>query len=144
MSDFQSIKNILLVEDDSSYQELMRVAFEENCIIHNLHIVKNGEEALNFLRRQKQKPQKFRTDLILLDLELPKMHGHELLTIVKQDPELKLIPVIVFTTSTQPQDIVKSYSLKANCYINKPYDLEDFFKLIKTSLRFWLNCAKIP
>ena len=144
MANSQLIKNILLVEDNPSYQDLMLVAFEENDIEHNLHIVSNGEEALLFLQQKKKYSNSPRPDLILLDLDLPGMHGHELLKIVKQDINLKLIPVIVFTSSSQQQDILASYNLKANCYLSKPYDLDDFLAIVQKSLNFWLNFSKLP
>jgi CheY-like chemotaxis protein len=144
MSNSQAVKQILLVEDNASYRDLVLAAFEEELIPHNLHIVKSGEEALSWLRQQNQYEQVSRPDLILLDLELPRMHGHELLTIIKSEPQFKLIPVIVFTTSTKQKDILKSYSLKANCYVNKPYDLEEFFTVIKKTLQFWLNFSIMP
>ena len=140
----QLIKNVLLVEDNPSYQDLMLVAFEENDIAHNLHIVGNGEEALLFLKQQKRYFDSPRPDLILLDLDLPGMHGHELLKIIKQDTKLKLIPVIVFTSSSQQKDITKSYKLKANCYLSKPYNLDDFLAVVQKSLNFWLNFSILP
>lgn len=144
MINSQPIKNILLVEDNPSYQDLMLLAFEENNIAHNLHIVNNGEEALTFLHRQKEYSNFPRPDIIILDLNLPGIHGHELLKIIKQDHKLKIIPVIVFTSSSQPNDIVESYNLKANCYLSKPYDLEDFLALVQKSLNFWLKFSKLP
>ncbi len=137
-------KTVLLVEDTPSYQELMAVAFEENNILDQLYIVENGEDALKFLHREKEYANVPIPDLILLDLDLPKINGYELLKIIKQDQHLKLIPVIIFTSSTQQQDILQSYDLQANCYLNKPYDLEDFLTLVKTSLNFWLHCSQIP
>ncbi len=139
-----SVKNILLVEDNPSYQDLMREVFDEKKIIHNLHIVNNGEQALSFLRQQHCYTGVPRPDLILLDLNLPGMHGHEFLKIIKQDLQLKLIPVIVFTTSTEPKDVIQSYNLKANCYVSKPGELEQFFAVVDTSLNFWLHCSKLP
>jgi CheY-like chemotaxis protein len=139
-----SVKNILLVEDNPSYQDLMIEAFDEKKIIHNLHIVNNGEQALSFLRQQHYYTGVPRPDLILLDLNLPGMHGHEFLKIIKRDLELKLIPVIVFTTSTEPKDVIQSYNLKANCYVTKPCELEEFFAVVDTSLNFWLHCSKLP
>lgn len=138
------VKNILLVEDNPSYQDLMIEAFDEKKIIHNLHIVNNGEQALSFLKKQHYYTKVPRPDLILLDLNLPGMHGHELLKIIKLDLELKLIPVIVFTTSTETKDIIQSYNLKANCYVSKPYELESFFTVVEASLNFWLHCSKLP
>ena len=137
-------KNVLLVEDTPSYQELMSVAFEENNISDQLHIVENGEEALKFLRRENAYKNAPIPDLILLDLDLPKIHGYELLKTIKQDEQLKLIPVIIFTSSTQQKDIWQSYDLQANCYLSKPYDLEDFLSLVHTSLNFWLHFSQIP
>ncbi len=138
------IKNILLVEDSPSYQDLMWIAFEENYIDHNLHIVSNASEALNFLRRTHPYFNVPLVDLIILDLDLPGIHGHELLTIVKQDLLLKSIPVIVFTSSTNATDILTSYRLKANCYLNKPLDLESFLHTIEKTLEFWLDFSQIP
>lgn len=138
------IKNVLLVEDNASYRDLMRVAFEENQIAHKLHTVNNAEEALSFLQQQEKYANAPRPDLIMLDLDLPKMHGHELLKIIKQDINLKLIPVIVFTSSLQQKDILESYNLKANCYLNKPYNLDDFLAVVQKSLNFWLNFSKLP
>jgi two-component system response regulator len=144
MINSQSLKEILLVEDAPSYQDLMSIAFEENNILHHLHIVSSAEEALNFLTRQQQYHHAPRPDLIILDLELPGMHGHELLKIIKQDPQIKFIPVIVFTTSDNPTDIQQSYDLKANCYIRKPHDLDSFLVVVQESLNFWLNWSKTP
>lgn len=144
MASYQIIKNVLLVEDNPSYQDLMLVAFEENNIDHNLHIVSNAEKALLFLQQQEEYFDSPRPDLILLDLDLPKIHGHEFLKIIKQDLKLKLIPVIVFTSSIQQKDILESYSLKANCYLNKPYNLDDFLAVVQKSLNFWLNFSKLP
>ena len=138
------IKHILLVEDTPSYQDLMLVAFEENNIPDKLHIVENGEEALKFLRRETPYTNVPIPDLILLDLDLPGIHGYELLKIIKQDEQLKLIPVIIFTSSTQQRDILQSYDLQANCYLSKPYEFEDFSALVQTSLNFWLHFSQIP
>ncbi len=138
------IKHILLVEDTPSYQDLMLVAFEENNIPDKLHIVENGEEALKFLRRESPYTNVPIPDLILLDLDLPGIHGYELLKTIKQDEQLKLIPVIIFTSSTQQKDILQSYELQANCYLSKPYEFEDFLVLVQTSLNFWLHFSQIP
>ncbi|GAB4538493.1 MAG: response regulator [Pleurocapsa sp.] len=137
-------KNILLIEDNPSYQDLMEVAFEENQISHNLYIVSNAQEALEFLLHPASDGNKLRCDLIILDLNLPGMHGHELLNIIKRDDLLKLIPVVVFTSSTANDDILKCYNLNANCYLTKPFELEEFFEVVQKSLNFWLNCACSP
>lgn len=140
----EMLKNILLVEDTPSYQDLMLVAFEENKIPDNLHIVENGEEALKFLRREIPYTKVPIPDLILLDLDLPGIDGYELLKTIKQDRQLQLIPVIIFTSSTLQKDILQSYELQANCYLNKPYNFEDFLALVQTSLDFWLHFSQIP
>ena len=139
-----AIKNILLVEDTKSYQELMLVAFEENKIPDKLYIVETGEEALKFLRRENHYKNVPIPDLILLDLDLPGIHGHEILKTIKQDEEMQIIPVIIFTSSTQQKDILQSYELQANCYLTKPYDFENFLALVETSLDFWLHFSQIP
>ena len=140
----QLIKNVLLVEDNPSYQYLMAIAFEENNIAHNLHIVSNGEETLLLLQQQ-QKYWNFPSpDLIILDLDLPRMDGQELLTIIKQDLKLKLIPVIVWTSSSLPKELLESYNLKANCYLSKSSNLDDFFAIVQTSLEFCLNSSQLP
>ena len=138
------IKNVLLVEDNPSYQDLMLVAFEENDIDHNLHIVSNAEDALLFLRQAQKYRDYPSPDIIILDLDLPRMHGHELLKIIKKDLKYKLIPVIVFTSSNHQKDILESYNLKANCYLSKPYELDDFLAVVQKSLNFWLNFSQLP
>ena len=139
-----TVNHILLVEDTPSDGELMSIAFEENQFPHQLHIVHDGESALDFLMAKKQYSNAPRPDLILLDLNLPKISGHELLKIVKNEPKLKTIPVIILSSSTLQKDILKSYNLKANCYLNKPYNLKEFINLIKISLNFWLNYSQPP
>ena len=139
-----STNDILFVEDTLSYQDLMKIAFEENNIPHRLHIVSDGESALNFLWQNSPFDGVPRPDLILLDLNLPKIDGYEVLKTIKQDLKLKTIPVIVLTSSTAQKDIIKSYNLKANCYLNKPYNLSEFIYLVNSSLSFWLNYSKIP
>ncbi len=122
----------------------MAIAFEENNIAHNLHIVSNGEETLLLLQQQ-QKYWNFPSpDLIILDLDLPRMDGQELLTIIKQDLKLKLIPVIVWTSSSLPKELLESYNLKANCYLSKSSNLDDFFAIVQTSLEFCLNSSQLP
>ncbi|WP_222426927.1 response regulator [Hyella patelloides] len=133
-----------MIEDTLSYQDLMRIAFEENNLPHKLHIVSNGESALKFLRREKPYCNVPRPDLILLDLNLPKINGHELLKTIKEEPKFKIIPVIILTSSNAQKDIIKSYNLKANCYLNKPYNLQELINLVKISLNFWLNYSQLP
>ena len=134
---------ILLVEDTPSYQDLMLIAFEENDFPYELHIVNSGEAALQFLRQEECYSKAPRPDLILLDLNLPKISGYDLLKTIKKELKFKTIPVIILTSSTEQTDILKSYNLKANCYLTKPYSLQEFIKLVKVSLNFWLNCSQL-
>ncbi|MGL5872425.1 MAG: response regulator [Xenococcaceae cyanobacterium] len=144
MTTLPNLNNILLVEDTLSQQELMAIAIEDCQIPHRLHIVNNGEEALDFLLQKNLYSQAPRPNLIILDLNLPKLNGYELLTIIKQNSNLKIVPVIIFTTSKSSSDVKQSYTLGANCYISKPYDLEEFLTVVKTSLKFWLNFTILP
>ncbi len=138
---------ILLIEDKKSYVDLILEALEnchDNQVNCNLYVVKNGEEALNFLYRKENYAQAPRPEIILLDLDLPKMNGLDLLLIIKENPELKLIPVVVLTTSSQPKDILESYKRHANCYITKPFELDRFFQTIQATVNFWFTSAKLP
>ncbi|HIK11202.1 MAG TPA: response regulator [Oscillatoriaceae cyanobacterium M33_DOE_052] len=144
MSSPDQPKEILLVEDSPSHQDLMLEALEETSISHKVHIVNNGEEALEFLRRQNNYVAAPRPHLILLDLNMPRMDGRELLAIIKADLELKLIPVVVFTTSKAANDVIKSYGLHANCYISKPSDIDKLFEFVKVIVHFWLNIVTLP
>lgn len=137
-------KNVLLIEDTLSHQDLMKIAFENCNSPHQLDIVSDGEEALDYLLQRYPYQDSPRPDLIFLDLDLPKIDGYQLLSIIKNNDLLKSIPVIVFTTSNSQLDILQSYKLKANCYLCKPYQLEDFFAVIKTSLNFWLDFCLLP
>ena len=121
----------------------MLIAFEENNLPYKLHIVSNGEAALQFLHQESSYSKAPRPDLILLDLNLPKISGYDLLKTIKQESKLKTIPVIILTSSTEQTDILKSYNLKANCYLTKPYSLKEFINLVKVSLNFWLNCSQL-
>ncbi|MBK4730545.1 response regulator [Oxynema sp. CENA135] len=144
MTPIDVTKNILLVEDQLSHQDLILEALEESHFQPQVHIVKNGEEALDFLYCKNNHAKSPRPDLILLDLNLPKMDGRELLSIVKQDSQLQLIPIVVFTTSTAEVDVIKSYSLHANCYITKPSDLDKFFNCVRAIVEFWLMIVTPP
>ncbi len=139
-----STNDILLVEDRRSHQDLVLEAFEENNIPHQVHIVGNGEEALDFLQRRQNYANAPRPDLIVLDLNLPKMDGRELLGILKQHPDLKTIPVVVFSSSSAASDVLGSYSLHANSYVTKPTDLEQFFAAVQGIVDFWLKLAALP
>ena len=124
---------ILLVEDNPGDVRLTREALRDGKVRNNLNVVDDGVKALEFLRRQGGFGKAPRPDLILLDLNLPRMSGREVLTEIKSDPELRSIPVVVLTTSQAEQDIVKAYELNANCYVTKPVDLDQFITVVKTS-----------
>jgi CheY-like chemotaxis protein len=135
---------ILLVEDNPGDVRLTLEAFKEGKLHNRLHIARDGEEALAFLRRQGPYAEAVRPDLILLDLNLPKKDGREVLAEIKQDQELHRIPVVVLTTSKAEQDILKVYDLHANCYITKPMDLDQFLRVVRAIEEFWLEIVKLP
>lgn len=135
---------ILLVEDSPGDVRLTQEALRDAKVQNNLHIASDGIEATAFLWRQGKHANAPRPDLILLDLNLPKKGGREVLEEIKQDPSLKSIPVVILTTSAAEEDILRSYQLHANCYITKPVDLEQFLKVIKTIDNFWLAIVKLP
>jgi CheY-like chemotaxis protein len=135
---------ILLVEDSPSDADLTEEALSDGKVLNNLHWVEDGVEAIAFLRRQGKYTNAPRPDLILLDLNLPKKDGRDVLAEIKADPSLKLIPVIVLTTSAAERDILKTYELNANCYITKPIDLEQFICVVKLIEQFWLALVKLP
>ncbi|MFQ5814086.1 MAG: response regulator [Anaerolineae bacterium] len=135
---------ILLVEDNPGDARLTVEALKEGKMQNNLHTVGDGVEALAFLRREGKYADAPHPDLILLDLNLPKKDGREVLAEIKGDPHLKRIPVVVLTTSKSEQDILKTYDLHANCYITKPVDLEQFISVAKSIEDFWLTVVKLP
>ena len=135
---------VLLVEDNPGDARLAREAFRDvNRSIH-LHLASDGLEAMAYLRRQGEHRDAARPDLILLDLNLPKMDGREVLAQIKEDESLKLIPTVILTTSDAEADIVRSYQLQANCYLNKPVQLDAFENLVKSINDFWLTKVKLP
>jgi CheY-like chemotaxis protein len=136
--------DILLVEDNDADVRLTQEVFAESKIRNNLIIANDGAEALACLRRQGKFKNCARPDLILLDLNLPVMSGREVLAKIKEDADLKSIPVVVLTTSKAEEDIVKSYKLHANCYITKPVDLEQFMTVVTYIEDFWLAIVKLP
>jgi CheY-like chemotaxis protein len=131
--------DILLIEDNPGDVRLTQEALKESRIQNNLFVVNDGIEALEFLKRSGKKP-----DLILLDLNLPKMDGREVLRAIKQNTEFKRIPVVVLSTSSAEKDIIESYNGYANCYITKPVDLEQFLSFVKTIEEFWFSMVKLP
>ena len=135
---------ILLVEDSPSDVDLTREALEDTKVHNNLSVVGDGVEALAFLRREGRYADAPYPDLILLDLNLPKKDGREVLAEIKSDPELRRIPVVVLTTSEAEQDIVESYNLYANCYVKKPVDLDAFIQVVRSIDNFWLAIVKLP
>ncbi len=135
---------ILLVEDNEGDVGLVEEVFEEGRINNNLSVAEDGEEAMMFLRKEGQFANATRPDLILLDLNLPGKDGREVLKEVKEDDNLKKIPIVVLTTSKAEEDILKSYDLHANSYITKPVDFNQFINVIKSIESFWLEVVKLP
>jgi len=135
---------ILLVEDNLADVRLTQEALKEEKLFNNLSVVNDGVEALAFLRREGKYANAVRPDLILLDLNLPRKDGREVLEEIKNDPTLEAIPVVVLTVSEADKDILVSYHLHANCYIVKPLDLNQFSKVVKSIQDFWLTIVKLP
>lgn len=135
---------VLLVEDDPSDVELTIETLKDSKLVINLNVVKDGAEALAYLKREAPYVDAIRPDLILLDLNLPKKDGREVLCEIKNDDTLKLIPVVILTTSSADEDIVKSYNYGANCYITKPVGLDQFARVVKTIENFWFTIVKLP
>lgn len=136
--------DILLVEDNPGDVRLTIEALKEGKVNNNLHVAGDGVEAMNFLRREGKYANAPRPDIILLDLNLPRKDGREVLTDIKRDDTLKAIPVVIMTTSKAEEDIVRSYKLHANCYITKPVGLEKFVEVVKSIEDFWLCIVKLP
>lgn len=135
---------ILLVEDSPGDIRLTREVLRDAKIANELHIVGDGEEAMRFLRQQDGYADRPRPDLMLLDLNLPRKDGREVLAELKEDPALHRIPVIVLTTSAAERDIVRSYDLQAACYITKPIDLDEFISVVRSIESFWLSIVRLP
>jgi len=135
---------ILLVEDNAGDARLAREALGEAKVWNNLSWVPDGVEALAYLRREGRYGGAVRPDIILLDLNLPRKDGREVLSEIKSEDSLKRIPVVILTTSQAEEDIHKAYQLNANCYISKPVDLDHFMKVVKTIEDFWLTIVKLP
>jgi chemotaxis family two-component system response regulator Rcp1 len=133
-----------MVEDNPGDIRLCVEALKEGKVRNNLHTVGDGEEALAFLRRQGSHAEAPRPDLILLDLNLPKKTGQEVLAEIKEDPDLRRIPVVILTVSEAEADILKTYNLHANCYITKPVDLDRFIEVVKSIENFWLTVVMLP
>ena len=135
---------ILLVEDNAGDAELAAEALATSKVLNALHVVGDGEEALAYLRGTGKHRHTVRPDLVLLDLNLPKIDGREVLAAIKVDPLLKRIPVVVLTTSRDERDVLESYNLHANCYITKPIDFDQFADVVRSIEDFWLSIVKLP
>ena len=135
---------VLLVEDSPGDVRLTREAFKDAKVHINLHVASDGAEAMEYLGREGKHANAPRPDLILLDLNLPKKDGREVLAELKESPALKCIPVVILTTSASETDIDGSYQHHANCYITKPVDLEGFLKVVKSIDSFWLSVVRLP
>lgn len=144
VSDRNQPINILLVEDNPADVYLIRTILQASQTSYRLHNVLNGEEVMKFLLQQEKNTNTSRPDLILLDLNLPLKNGFEVLKEIKSIPEFKMIPVIILTSSTAEQDILKSYNLFASCYISKPLDWNDFINTFKSLENFWLQLVHLP
>ncbi len=136
--------DVLLVEDDPGDELITREAFEHNKIKNTLHVARDGEEGLDFLYRRRGHENAPRPDLVLLDLNLPKYDGRHLLQTLKSDPDLQHIPVIVLTTSSAEEDVLRSYQLHANAYVTKPVDLDQFMSAVRQIDEFFIQVVRLP
>lgn len=143
MSTFQDLE-ILLVEDNEGDVQLTIEAFKEAKIRNQIKVVRDGEEALDYLRKQGNYADALSPDIILLDINLPKIDGKEVLSTMKNDPVLKTIPVIMLTTSSADADVQESYANHANCYVVKPVDLDKFMDVIRGIEEYWVSIVKLP
>ena len=135
---------ILLVEDNPDDANLTMDALKDGRVRNVVRLVEDGEEAMGYLRREGHNAAAARPDLILLDLNLPRKSGREVLAEIKQDPDLKRIPVVIMTTSKSEQDVFEAYNLHANCYVTKPVDLDQFLGVVRKIEDFWLTVVKLP
>ena len=135
---------ILLVEDSPADARLTQEALNEAKLLHDLYVVSDGVEALSFLYKKNGHTNAPRPDIILLDLNLPKKDGREVLEEIKSDESLRIIPVVVLTTSQAEEDVLRSYNLHANCYVTKPVDITKFTDIVKSIENFWLSIVKLP
>jgi CheY-like chemotaxis protein len=135
---------VLLVEDNPADVRLTREAMKEGRLLNNLHVVSDGEQAVQFLKQQPPYERAPRPDLILLDLNLPKKSGRDVLAEIKEMPSLMSIPVVVLTTSQADEDVAETYQLRANCFITKPVDLDKFIAVVQEIESFWLSVVRLP
>src|SRR5580698_1297828 len=144
MNSLRSSVHILLVEDNPGDVDLTLKALQRGKLKNTISLARDGEEAMAYLRRQGPYGTAVRPDLILLDLNLPRMNGREVLAAIKADAALQEILVVILTSSAAERDIVESYRLQANCYVTKPVDLEQFLSVVKTLEQFWLEIVQLP
>jgi CheY-like chemotaxis protein len=146
MADYERARNaeILLIEDNPGDVRLMREAFGEIAVPHQLSVVETGRDALRFFRQEEVYRDAPRPDFVLLDLKLPDVHGLEVLAAIKNDPALRRIPVVVFSSSRNRDEVLQAYNLNANSYIAKPVELADFIRVVKGVEEFWLTVVKLP
>ena len=135
---------ILLAEDNPGDARLAMEALKDAKVRNNMHVVEDGVEAMAFLRREGKYADALRPDVILLDLNMPRKDGREVLAEIKADEELRRIPVVILTVSKAEEDILRTYNLHANCYVTKPIDLDQFIKVVKAIEEFWLTIVKLP
>ena len=136
--------DILMVEDDPGDVRLTREALKGSKLLHSLNVVEDGVAALDYLRKVGPYQQAIRPDIVLLDLNLPKKDGREVLAAIKQDAALRAIPVVILTTSQAEEDVLRAYNLNANCYVTKPVDFDQFMRIVRTIEEFWLNVVTLP
>ena len=136
--------DILMVEDDPGDVRLTREALKGSKLLHSLEVVDDGAAALDYLRKVGPYEHAVRPDIVLLDLNLPKKDGREVLAAMKQDPALRTIPVVILTTSQAEEDVLRAYNLSANCYVTKPVDFDQFMRIVRAIEEFWLNVVTLP
>jgi two-component system response regulator len=133
-----------MVEDDPGDVRLTREALKGSKVLHSLNVVEDGVAALDYLRKVAPYQNAVRPDIVLLDLNLPKKDGREVLSAMKEDPALRSIPVVILTTSQAEEDVLRAYNLNANCYVTKPVDFDQFMRIVRTIEEFWLNIVTLP
>ena len=143
MNEYKKTKaKILLIEDNSADIRLTKEVLQDNEIVRTLDVVRNGVEAIDFLKKRGKFSTTSKPNLILLDLKLPKRNGFEVLEIVKQDKELRRIPIVILTVSDAKEDLIKAYNLHANCYVIKPLEMKEFHKIITSIVNYWFTIVK--
>lgn len=136
--------DILMVEDDPGDVRLTREALKGSKVLHSLNVVEDGVAALDYLRKAPPYQDAVRPDIVLLDLNLPRKDGREVLAAMKEDAALRTIPVVILTTSQAEEDVLRAYNLNANCYVTKPVDFDQFMRIVRTIEDFWLNIVTLP